>query len=478
MPSWSHAYEEFAGPLLAGEDVPGLAVMLAEGGRPVYFKGFGHRDRARALPVTEHTLFGIGSITKSFTAVAIMQLQEAGSLRVDDPVSRHIPELRIAGAEGASPIRLGHLLAHTSGMPPSPALNATLVPSLLADPDVPQPVRAALPPPVRTWDELIAYLNGLGAVPLAEPGRLFSYWNDGWALLGLVIERLSGESYEAYVERHILAPAGMAESTFDVGPRVDGPDTSRLYNHRKGEDGRDESYEAGPWWDAPPMTAAGFLRSTPSDMLRYLEIYRTGGQVGEARILSPESVREMTTPRIPCTAGMAYGYGLMLTEDYHGVHLVEHGGGIKGVSAWVTVVPERDLTAVGLSNLTGAPTSVALMGAVNAALGLEPATPRIAFPPYAASAPLEDYAGVYVSGEDARGEDSSVKVSASGADLVLEARGERHTLTPADADGFLLAAHGDRSYVRFLRGDDGGVWAMTFGYRVVRRALVPAGAKA
>lgn len=470
MPSWSHAYEAFARPLLAREDVPGVAVMLAEGGRPAYFEGFGERDRAAGLAVTPHTLFGIGSITKSFTAVAIMQLQEAGRLSVDDRLKAHVPELAIAGVDGANPMRLRHLLAHTSGMPPSPALHATLVRSLRADPDVPEAVRNALPAPVDDWDGLIAYLNALEAVPLAEPGRLFSYWNDGWALLGLVIERASGERYEDYVACHILRPAAMTESTFDVGPRVDGPDTSRLYNRRRGADGRDQAYEARPWWDAPPMAAAGFLRSTASDMLRYLEIYRTGGRVGDATILSPDSVREMTTPRVTCTHGMSYGYGLMLTPDYHGVRLVEHGGGIKGVSAWVTVVPGRDITAVGLANLGGAPTSRVLLGAVNAALGLAPETPRMAFGPYAPAVPLTDFAGVYVSGEDARGEDSALTISLSDGQLVAQAGGERFPLLPVEPDAFVLTAHGDDAYVRFLRGAGGQVWAVTFGYRVVRRA--------
>jgi hypothetical protein len=205
-------------------------------------------------------------------------------------------------------------------------------------------------------------------------------------------------------------------------------------------------------------------------MLRYLEIYRTGGRVGDATILSPDSVREMTTPRVTCTHGMSYGYGLMLTPDYHGVRLVEHGGGIKGVSAWVTVVPGRDITAVGLANLGGAPTSRVLLGAVNAALGLAPETPRMAFGPYAPAVPLTDFAGVYVSGEDARGEDSALTISLSDGQLVAQAGGERFPLLPVEPDAFVLTAHSDDAYVRFLRGAGGQVWAVTFGYRVVRRA--------
>jgi CubicO group peptidase (beta-lactamase class C family) len=466
MTSWATPYEAFAEPIIAAEDVAGLAVAVAEGGRPVYFRGFGHRDRARDLPVTEHTLFGIGSITKSFTAVAIMQLQEAGRLSVDDPVARHVPELRVPHADGPTPMRIRHLLSHSAGLPPLPTLRATLVRSLRDDPDVKDETKAKLPAPVDTWDELVAYLNACEIEPLGRPGDLFSYSNDGYALLGLIVERASGEPYAAYVERHILAPAGMSETTFDIAPHVEGPDTTRLYNRKKGDAERKVAYDAGPWWDAGPMTAAGFLRSSAHDMLRYLEIYRTGGRVGGEVVLTPESVREMVTPRIVCGARMDYGYGLMLSAEHAGVHLVEHGGNIKGAAAWVTVVPERDLTAVGLSNLSGAPTSRLLLGAVNAALGIAPERLRAEFPlPYEAAAPMSDYAGVYASGEDVRME---VREGEQGLDVHIE--DEHYPLRAVEADAFVFDAHGDQSYIRFLRAPDGRVSAVASHFRIVRRA--------
>ena len=465
MTAWSTSFEAFAAPILAAEDVAGLAVALAEGGRPVYFRGFGQRDRARGLPVTEHTVFGIGSITKSFTAVAVMQLQEAGRLSVDDPVARHVPELRVAHAGGQAPMRIRHLLSHSAGLPPLPTLRATLVRSLLSDPDVKDEVRAKLPAPVDTWDQLIAFLNALDIEPLGRPGDVFSYSNDGYALLGLIVERASGEPYSRYVERHILGPAGMRETMFDIAPHVDGPDTTRLYNPKKDQGGRPLAYDAGPWWDAGPMTAAGFLRSSAHDMLRYLDIYRTGGKVGDESILSPESVGEMVTPRIVCGARMDYGYGLMLTADHAGVRLVEHGGNIKGAAAWVTVVPERGLTAVGLSNLSGAPTSRLLLAAVNAALGIRPDRLRAEFPlPFAPTAPLSDYEGVYASDEEAR-----MEVRKAEAGLVVEVQDERHPLRAVAPDAFVFDAHGDQSYIRFLRAPDGRVAAVAAHFRVVRR---------
>lgn len=465
MTAWSAPFEAFARPIIAQEDVVGLALAVAEGGQRAYFGGFGHRDRERGLPVTEDTVLGIGSITKSFTAVAVMQLQEAGRLTVDDPVVRLVPELRVANARGAVPMRIHHLLSHSAGLPPLPTLRATLVRSLLADPDVKAETRAGLPEPVDTWDQLIAFLNDGEIDPLGRPGDVFSYSNDGYALLGLIVERASGQTYADYVQRHILEPAGMGESTFDIGPRVQGPDTTRLYNPRRDDQGRQTAYDAGPWWDAGPMTAAGFLRASAGDMLRYLEIYRTGGRVGGRVLLTPESVGAMVTPRIPCGPRMHYGYGLMLTADHGGVRLVEHGGNIKGAAAWVTVVPDRELTAVGLSNLSGAPTSRLVLGAVNAALGFEPGRLRAEFPaPYAPTVPLSAYVGVYASGEDAR-----LEVRAEAGRLLVDVEDERYPLRPVEPDAFVYDAHGDQSYIRFLRAADGVATAVMAHFRIVRR---------
>jgi len=466
-PMWGNDLEAWATPILQAQDVPGLALGAAQGGRSTYFWGYGHRDRERQLPVTPRTVFGIGSITKSFTAVAIMQLQEAGRLSVDDPVGKHVPELRLPNVDGPHAMRIEHLLAHSAGLPPLPTLRACLTSALLADPDVKDEARAKLGEPVDTYDQMVAYLNRLEITPIGLPGENFSYSNDAWALLGLIVQRTSGEAYEAYVRDHILVPAGMADSRFDMSSVVDGPDTTRLYNQKKEDDGTRRAYDAGPWWDTTAMCAAGFLRSSVADMLRYTQIYRTGGMVGERRILGADSVRAMTRPRVPCDLRMWYGFGLMVTPEYEGgVHLVEHGGNIKGAAAWMTIVPERELAVVGLSNLSGAPTGRITLAAVNAALGLGPARPRVVGADgFAPAAPLTDYAGRFASDEDANyvfdvGEDGQLAVTAAG---------ERRAVRPLAADAFVVETNGNVGHLQFVRDADGRVSALRAGFRFVRR---------
>jgi len=135
-PGWSD-YEAYVARMMSGYGVPGAAVSIARHGRPVWSGGFGWRDRERGLPATEDTVFGIGSITKSFTAVAILQLEEEGRLSVDDPVVKHLPEFRAgrgrAGAAAAKAITIHHFLTHTSGLPPLSSLFLALGRSLRED---------------------------------------------------------------------------------------------------------------------------------------------------------------------------------------------------------------------------------------------------------------------------------------------------------------------------------------------------------
>ncbi|MBX5476970.1 MAG: beta-lactamase family protein, partial [Clostridia bacterium] len=347
QPIWP-AYEEYGRKLLEPYGTPGASVAIAEDGRMTYHHGFGYRDAEERLPITPDTVFGIGSITKSFTAMCIMKLQEAGKLSVYDPVVRYLPEFRTPDPELTRQMTIHHFLTHTSGLPPLPSLMRALARSMREDPDVDQPEarkRIEEAEPVDTYEQLLECIANTPFELLGPPGEFFSYSNDAYALLGAIVARVSGQSFTEYLRKEILEPAGMTSTTMDVPEGPAFPDVSSLYIEKE-KDGKEWIKKSPVWWQAPAMDAAGFLRSSARDMLRYLEIFRTGGRVGDRRILSEESVREMTAPRVQVSPTMYYGYGLMITPDYHGVTLVEHGGNVKGVSAYMSVVPERGWTGV------------------------------------------------------------------------------------------------------------------------------------
>jgi len=458
-PEWSAAFEQSAEATLGTYQTPGMAVAVARDGELVYAHGFGYRDRERGLVPGPETMFGIGSITKSFTCVAILQLQEQGRLSVQDAVQRYLPEFSTPDPAAARAMTLHHFMTHSSGLPPLPSLYPAMARSIAGDPAAPPQLAGGEFRPIDTPADLMESIAHGDYELLGPAGAQFSYSNDAYALLGTVIERVSGTSYGAYLQEHILGPAGMTASTL---PADLGSDAATLYASRPGTE---EVFAAPQWWDAPAMLAAGFLKSNAREMLRYLEIYRTGGLVGRERLLSAASVAAMCQPHVPVSPRAGYGYGLLITPGYHGVTLVEHSGGLKGISAQVTVVPERGLTSVALANIAGAPSGLVLLRAVNAMMGLPLGTRRAEYPTVVpAPGDLHPYVGTYRSGEGAR-----IEVAAEAGGLIFEAEGKRLPARFVGDEAFVVTQREDETHARFLRRD-GAVWALAFGSRIVRRA--------
>ena len=214
------------------------------------------------------------------------------------------------------------------------------------------------------------YLAEGGYALLGPPGAQFSYCNEGFALLGAIIERVSGQGYEPYVQRHILDPAGMTRSTYDVATLRTFGDVITFHAARQ-TDGKREVYAAPNWLYSSVWSPAGSLNTSVRDLLRYLEIYRTGGVTGDARLLSAEGIARMTTPFAPRSSpGSSYGYGLGVVPDYHGQKLIKHGGGRKGISAEIIVAPALGFTGAAIAGLAGIPVATVTLAALNRTLGL------------------------------------------------------------------------------------------------------------
>ncbi|MDB4896482.1 MAG: penicillin-binding protein [Firmicutes bacterium] len=464
--SWIYTFEAYAGGLVARHNIPGLSVGLARHGATVYAQGFGFRNVAEGLPCTPTTVHGIGSITKSMTCVAILQLQERGKLKVTDPVLKYLPEFRTPDPEHTKKITIHHFMTHSAGLPPLPTLFPAMGRSFRNDPNkksFPLTVDVAQFADINTYEELMAHIARTELKILGEPGARFSYSNDGFGLLGCIIERVSGMSYAHFIEENLLKPAGMADSTFDLDKLLSHPETTMLYGANPEKQG---AVEAQPgWWQAPAHLAAGFLRSTVPDMLRYMEIYRTGGMVGSERILSRESVAAMTRPQIQAMPGAWYGYGLLVYPEYHGVSIIEHSGGIKGVSAQIACVPEKGITGVALTNVAGAPSPTILHGAINAMLGLPLDTRRVVYPDAACDAQqLADYVGEYKSLEG-----SSVTVAVEEGQLAVTMQGSKLNSRCIGEDAFAVQMPAEEAPLVFLRDASSKVDAVAAGSRIVSK---------
>jgi CubicO group peptidase (beta-lactamase class C family) len=290
-------------------------VLVAKDGAPVLRKAYGLANREWNIANTPETRFRLGSLTKAFTAVAILQLQEAGKLSVDDPISKYY-----AGApEAWRGITLKHLLTHTSGIPSYTALPGFMARDSKAD---------------RTPDEIIQLTRDK---PLEfEPGSKYAYDNTGYILLGYVVEKVSGEPYARYVTSHIFEPLGMKASGYDT-PEAIIPLRAAGYERRGGQV-VNAAYLA--------MTlpyAAGSLYSTVDDMLIWDQALRS------ARVLKPESLKAMFTDQ-----GFAYGFGWIIDRKFDRPR-ISHGGGINGFVTKFDRYQDDGLAIVVLANDTSMP---------------------------------------------------------------------------------------------------------------------------
>ncbi|MFD1067068.1 serine hydrolase [Oceanobacillus locisalsi] len=461
-----HDFEQYGEEMLKKYNVPGFAIGLAQDGEWSYAKEFGYRDREEELPLSPDTVFGVGSITKAFTAVAILQLQEKGKLHLNDSVINYLPELKMPNEEQTKQITIHHFLTHTSGIPPLPTLMSAVKKSMEKDLNLEENQQQENPldaiQAIDTYSELMDAIAKADFTLLGEPGAIFSYSNDAYALLGAIIERISGQPYEQYVQQHILEPAGMHNSGFQP-ENLESKDIAVLYDIRE-ENDEEIIFRSNNPLDAPAMRAAGFLKSTMNDMLQFAEVIRNDGMVGHARILSPESVAVMTTPYIQCEKGTCYGYGLMIIPDFYGYKLIHHGGDIKGVTAQLNMLPEIGLTGIALANVAGAPSSKLLFSAFAGYLNkpFDASHLNVEVVDLALES-LRELEGTFLSDDGLKIEfyvkDDSLHLKAAGlADGVLQ---------PIGDDQFLFTMREMDTIIRFVRDEDKKIDRIAFAYRQI-----------
>lgn len=453
------AFERFAVDLIDRAKIPGAAVALARNGELIYQRGFGRRDAAGS-PVTPDTRFGLGSVTKSFPCLCVMQLAEAGKLSPDDPVVRHLPEFGLppASADLTPRVTIHSFMTHSAGFPPEPALLHARAASICADPDFPrmQPKPLGVPEDVRgyerveTYEELMALIKRQEWRALGPPGKVISYSNEGYVLLARIVERVSGRPFPDYLQRNVLDCLGMTRTGLyrrDTPPRE--PETIPFAQ------ASGEVFPSPAWWDQGRMYGNGGLKSTVGDLVKYLDVYRT-----DSPLLSWAGVARMTAPHQPIPTGGHYGYGFRIAEAPGGHKVVEHSGGNKGVATHVVLLPDVGLSAVALTNLANAPADDLAAGLINVGLGLAPETSWVDFP----RAELRDGARFEGTYEGRPG--TFTRVALDGGELVLDAPGASLRARPYADDRFLVESTG--SQVAFL-SEDGRVWALHMDLRTHRK---------
>lgn len=288
------------------------SVLVARGDELVLNKSYGSANLEWNIPNTPETKFRLGSITKQFTAAAILLLEDQGKLTTSDLLSAHLPGM----PEAWKDITLHHLLSHEAGLP-----NVTNLPWYQENMMKPSTAQATI--------------DAFKDLPLEfVPGSQFRYSNSGFVVLGRVVELVSGTSYADFVRDNIFMPLGMTNSGYDSSMQVI---ANRASGYAPGPNG---PVNAG-YVDMTVPHGAGALYSTTGDLLKWNQ-----GLFG-GTLLSAESVAKMTTPNLG-----DYAYGVSVTTA-HDAKKVSHNGAIQGFNTSMTYYPDEELLVVALSNLNG-----------------------------------------------------------------------------------------------------------------------------
>ncbi len=309
----------------------GLAVGVVRDGSLEFFSGNGLADVASNTPVTEDTVFRIGSITKTFTAIAVMQLCEQGLVDLDAPANDYLRAYKLIPAKAAHrPPTVRHLLTHTSGIP------EVLNPSRILAPVFGEMVKVGQPVPSLADH----YLGGIRLA--AEPGTRFTYSDDGFATLGQIVEDVSGMPFDRYLRGRIFEPLGMADTDLLRSNRVKAGLATGYDLGSRGAKAVD---------DRELITAGGgAIFSTPRDMARYVSALLGRGANEHGSVLKPETLATMfepqyqPDPRIP-------GIGLAFSRVDIGGHLaVEHGGILPGFTSQIFIAPDDGVGVFAFTN--------------------------------------------------------------------------------------------------------------------------------
>ncbi len=403
------------------EKIPGLAVAVWKDDEMVYEKGFGYADKEQKTEVTPNTIFGVASITKSFTTLTIMRLAKEGKLHIEDSVQQYLPAFTLQDDRYVKDIKIKHLMSHTSGVATYKRIQS-----------------------FNTFEEHLAYLKDAKTPILGKPGTYFCYNNDLFLLLGAIIEKVTGKDYRGVIEEMILKPYGMERTTFYVDEVLQMDDVSAPYELQGDEAIRCE------WPKIGNYAVGGGIRSNVRDLIKYGKHFLTE----DDKMRKPEYLIRGTT---------SYGYGLQITEQYSHRTLIEHGGSQPGVSSNFGFIPEENLVVAVLTNVNGASAADIWLHIVNAFCGLPLQQKRLIQPHYELNhEAFERFIGMYATGEG-----SFIEIRSNKIQLEAVIDGEVYRLRASNEETLVIEK--DEHPIRFYFNENQQAWAVLVGMRMFLR---------
>jgi CubicO group peptidase (beta-lactamase class C family) len=319
-------FTAWIGAQMAYAGQPGLSAGIVHEQELIWARGFGWADPEQRVAATPETLYRIASITKLFTATAILQLRDAGRLRLDDAVAHHLPWFKLERpVADAPPVTIRHLLTHTSGLPresPFPYWTDARFPSI---------------------EEVRAALSRQSAI--LAPDTLWKYSNLALTLAGEIVAAVAGQPWSEYVERHVLAPLGMA-STLARTPAPDHPGLARGHGRRL----PDGTRAASPFTDTRGIAPSANMTTSVQDLARFAMLQLRDGPAGGAQVLAGATLREMQRVHWldpDWKAGWGLGFRVLRVGERTSIG---HGGAVPGFRTQIRVIPADRVAIIVLTN--------------------------------------------------------------------------------------------------------------------------------
>jgi len=317
----AHALQPFIQHELAEKQLPAISIALVDDQQIVWARGFGYADPESKVPATASTIYRVGSVSKLFTDIGIMQFVEGGELQLDAPITDYLPNFHPRNPFG-KPITLRELMAHRSGLVREP------------------PVGHYFDPTEPTLAATVKSLNETSLV--YQPGTHTKYSNASIAVAGYVLEQRRGEPYAKYLKHAVLEPMGMATSAFELEPHL-APDLAKAFMWTY--DGRTFTAPAFQLGIGP----AGSLYTSVTDLGKFLGVLFAGGRGANGPVLEPETLEQMWQPQFAApgeTTGFGIGFRL---SKFEGRRLVGHGGAIYGFATELAALPDDKLGVVAVT---------------------------------------------------------------------------------------------------------------------------------
>ncbi|MCI0489135.1 MAG: serine hydrolase [Blastocatellia bacterium] len=305
--------------------VPGFSLVIVKDDRVIYVKGFGFKDVERNLPVTQDTLFAIGSCTKAFTAMAAAMSADDGKLSLSDSPKKFLPYFKLQDPEADSKITVRDLLCHNSG---------------LARTDIPWYTG------VLDREEVIK-VAGV-AKPSAKFREKFQYQNVMYSAAGEVVARAQNSTWERVIQDRFFKPLGMKSSNTSV------KEMQKSMDFAIGYDISNKPPKKLALRDLTNVAPAGAINSNVKDMARWIRLMLGEGVLEGKRLVSEKGFAELVSKQTTVTGKISYGLGWMLNE-WNGHKTLSHGGGIDGFNSLVSLMPDQKLGFAVLTNVSGSP---------------------------------------------------------------------------------------------------------------------------